>query len=87
LNGDLEKMFDKWQEKKPKERNQLTYEEAMETAETMREMKKQWEALDERVGKCQKDCVHFGRGKPTLSYYDKMKDELEEQSAVWSMVD
>lgn len=80
-------MFDKWQEKKPKERNQLTYEEAMETAETMREMKKQWEALDGRVGKCQKDCVHFGRGKPTLSYYDKMKDELEEQSAVWSMVD
>jgi hypothetical protein len=39
LNSDLEKMFDKWQEKKPKERNQLTYEEALETAETMREMR------------------------------------------------
>lgn len=42
LNSDLEKMFDKWQEKKPKDRNQLSYEEALETAETMREMKKQW---------------------------------------------
>jgi len=51
LNNDLEKMFDKWQEKKPKERNQLSYEEAMETAETMKELRKQWEALDERVGK------------------------------------
>ena len=80
-------MFDRWQEKKPKERNQLTYEEAMETAEAMREMRKQWEDLDERVGKTQKDCVHFGRGKPSLGYYDKMKEELEEQSKVWSMVD
>ena len=51
LNNDLQKMFDKWQEKKPKERNQLSYEEAMETAATMQELKKQWEALDERVGK------------------------------------
>jgi hypothetical protein len=39
LNSDLEKLYDKWNEKKPKERNQLTYEEALETAETMREMK------------------------------------------------
>ena len=53
----------------------------------MREMKKQWEALDDRVNKCQKDCVHFGRGKPSLTYYDKMKDELEEQNAAWSMFD
>jgi uncharacterized small protein (DUF1192 family) len=42
LNGDLEKMYDKWQEKKPKERNQLTYEEAMETSENMREVMAQW---------------------------------------------
>ena len=53
----------------------------METAETMREMKKQWESLDDRVLKTKKDCEHFGRGKPTLTYYDKMKDELEEQNA------
>jgi hypothetical protein len=28
INSDLEKMFDKWNEKKPKERNQLTVEQA-----------------------------------------------------------
>ena len=32
-------MFDKWNEKKPKERNQLTYEEAMETSEMMKELR------------------------------------------------
>lgn len=42
LNSDLEKMYDKWNEKKPKERNQLTYEEAMETAEMMKELREQW---------------------------------------------
>ena len=39
LNSDLEKMFDKWNEKKPKDRNQLTYEEAMETSEMMKELR------------------------------------------------
>lgn len=85
LNSDLEKMFDKWQEKKPKERNQLSYEEALETAETMREMKQQWQELDDRVTKCVRDCEHFGKGKPTLTFYDKMKDELEEQNASWAL--
>ena len=78
-------MFDKWQEKKPKERNQLTYEEALETAETMREMRQQWTALQDRVEKVFRDCEHFGRGKPTLTYYDKMRDELEEQNQSWGL--
>ena len=78
-------MFDKWQEKKPKERNQLTYEEAMETSEMMKELRKNWTTLEERVIKINKDCQHFGRAKPQLGYYDKMKDELEEQNASWGV--
>ena len=39
LNTDLEKMFDKWQEKKPKDRNELTKEEALETSEMMKELR------------------------------------------------
>lgn len=39
LNSDLEKMYDKWQEKKPKERNQLTRDEALETSEMMKELR------------------------------------------------
>lgn len=38
-------MFDKWNEKKPKDRNQLTYEEAMETSEMMKELRQQWNDL------------------------------------------
>ena len=45
LNQDIEKMFEKWQEKKPKERNQLTREEALEVAEVMKEMRAQWTSL------------------------------------------
>jgi len=73
-------MFDKWQEKKPKERNQLTYEEAMETSEMMREIVAQWTEMQARVEKTTKDCKHFGRTMPQLTYYDKMKDELDQQS-------
>jgi hypothetical protein len=32
-------MFERWQEKKPKERNELTKEEALETAEMMKELR------------------------------------------------
>ena len=39
LADQLEKMYDRWQEKKPKDRNQLSYEEALETSEVMRDMK------------------------------------------------
>jgi Skp family chaperone for outer membrane proteins len=42
LNADLEKMYDKWQEKKPKERNDLTREEAQETSELMKELRANW---------------------------------------------
>jgi len=57
-------MYDKWQEKKPKERNQLTYEEAMETSEMMREIRAQWAEMQDRVEKMTKDCKHFGRSMP-----------------------
>jgi dynein heavy chain 2 len=39
LNADLEKMFERWQEKKPKDRNDLTREEALETSEMMKELR------------------------------------------------
>lgn len=39
LNADLEKMFERWQEKKPKDRNELTREEALETSEMMKELR------------------------------------------------
>jgi len=85
LNGDLEKMFDKWQEKKPKDRNQLTYEEAMETSEMMGELRTQWGGLQERIDKINKDCKHFGRDQPQFTYYEKMKEELEEQNQSWGL--
>ncbi len=45
LNADLEKMFERWNEKKPKDRNDLTREEALETAEMMKELRQQWGSL------------------------------------------
>jgi len=70
LNTDLEKMFDKWQEKKPKERNDMTLEEALETAEGMRGLKENWAVLEDRMQKMQRDCKNFGREMPKLTYYD-----------------
>ena len=78
-------MFDKWNEKKPKDRNQLTYEEAMETSEMMKELRQQWNDLQVRIQKTNKDCEHFGKPKPVFTYYDKMKDELELQNESWGL--
>jgi uncharacterized protein YdiU (UPF0061 family) len=85
LNSDLEKIFDKWQEKKPKERNQMTFEEALETAESMRELNQQWSEMSERVQKIKRDCEHFGKAQPKLTYYDKLKEEIDEQNLSWGL--
>jgi hypothetical protein len=44
-------MFDKWQEKKPKDRNKLTYEDAIETADMMRQLQADWSVISERFTK------------------------------------
>jgi hypothetical protein len=85
LNTDIEKMYDKWQEKKPKDRNKLTYEDAIETADMMRQLQADWSVISERFTKVQRDCKHFGREMPVMSYYDKMKEELEESNKTWGL--
>ena len=78
-------MFDKWNEKKPKDRNQLTYEEAMETNEMMKELRQQWNELQQRIVKTNRDCEHFQKPKPEFTFFDKMKEELELQNESWGM--
>lgn len=43
---ELDRMYEKWQENKPKERNQLNVAEAYETSKMMKKMKVDWEELD-----------------------------------------
>jgi len=43
---ELDRMYEKWQENKPKERNQLNINEANETSKMMKKMKVDWEQLD-----------------------------------------
>jgi dynein heavy chain 2 len=49
----------------------------------MRQLQADWGVVCDRIVKVQRDCKHFGRDMPTMSYYDKMKDELEEQKQMW----
>lgn len=60
MNSDLEKMFDKWQAKKPKDNSQITFGEAVETSEMMKELRSNWTALLDRIAKINRDCKHFG---------------------------
>lgn len=78
LNADLEKMFERWNEKKPKDRTELTREMALETSEMMKELRQQWSALQERITKVYRDCEHFKKEKPKFTYYDKLKEELND---------
>ena len=61
LAAELEKMYDRWQEKKPKDRNQLSYEDAMETSEVMKDMKQHWSELEAKIEKLYVDAKHFGK--------------------------
>ena len=85
LNSDLEKMFDKWQAKKPKDNSSITYDEAVETSEMMKELRSNWTALLDRIAKINRDCKHFGQKEPKFTFYDKMKDELDEQDKAWAL--
>jgi len=87
LNSELEKMFDKWQEKKPKERNQLTLEDAMETSEMMKELQQQWDGFCAEMEKVKRDFKYFSaeKGEPKFTFYDKMKDELEDSKKTWGL--
>jgi hypothetical protein len=78
-------MFDKWQAKKPKDNSQITYEEAVETSEMMKELRSNWTALLDRIAKINRDCKHFGQKEPKFTFYDKMKDELDEQDKAWAL--
>jgi chromosome segregation ATPase len=64
LAAELEKMYDRWQEKKPKERNQLSYQEAEETSEVMKDMKQHWGELEAKIEKLYVDAKHFGKAPP-----------------------
>jgi hypothetical protein len=46
VSKELDRMYEKWQENKPKERNQLNVAEAYETSKMMKKMKVEWEDLD-----------------------------------------
>lgn len=87
LAKELEKMYDRWQEKKPKARNQLTYEEAEETSEQMKEMKQHWQELEVKIEKLYVDAKHFGKEPPKFQYYDAMKVELNEAQEIWGLFD
>ena len=80
-------MFDKWQAKKPKDNSAITFEDAVETSEMMKEMRANWTQLLDRIGKINRDCKHFGQKEPKFAFYEKMKDELEEQDKSWSLFD
>ena len=64
LNSDLEKMFDKWQEKKPKDKAQMTIEEALEMQETMKEQLTAWADAQKRVERVTNTCSNFNKPKP-----------------------
>lgn len=51
----------------------------------MKELRQQWVELQNRITKTNRDCEHFAKAKPTFTFYDKMKDELEVQNESWSL--
>ena len=43
--------------------------------------------MSTKIEKVNRDCKHFGKEPPKLGYYDKMKEEIEQQQEAWSAFD
>jgi hypothetical protein len=78
-------MFDKWKEKKPKEKGQLFWESALETAESVKEVTDKWTALDAKISKLRADAKQFGKKFPKLEYYDALEQDLGEVTKSWDL--
>lgn len=77
LAAESEKMYEKWQVNKPKEKALLkTMDEADEIAASLKEIRKAWADLESRIEQIQIDSQSFGKQLPPFEYYDRMKDEL-----------
>lgn len=50
----------------------------------MKELRSNWTGLQDRIEKINKDCKHFGQKDPKFAFFEKMKDELDEQEKSWS---
>jgi len=72
INSELEKMHDRWLEKKPKDRDNFNYQEALGICESINDINTQWTELDTRIQKLYTDAKHFGKATPKLQYYDIM---------------
>lgn len=53
----------------------------------MKDLRNNWTHLQDRIAKINRDCKHFGQKEPKFTFYDKMKDELDEQDKAWSLFD
>ena len=87
LNNDLEKFYNRWESLKPKERNQLDREIAMETSEQMKDWRQQWDELETKTTNIMNDCKHFGIDAPHFSFYDELKNDLAKQETAWRTYD
>jgi hypothetical protein len=77
LAAESEKMYDKWQVNKPKEKALLkTMDEADEIAASLKEIRKAWADLESRIEQIQVDSQSFGKQLPPFEHYERMKDEL-----------
>lgn len=85
LAAELEKMYDRWQEKKPKERSQINWEEALETAESIKDVTEKWTELEGKIEKIYVDAKQFGKKRPHFEYYDLMKQDLGQAQESWGM--
>ena len=46
-----------------------------------------WKELNNRVESVIRSCENFNKPKPKLTYYEKLKDELDEHTACWGLFD
>lgn len=54
----------------------MTWEEALETAESIKEVTDKWSELEAKIEKLYVDAKQFGKARPKFEYYDLMKTDL-----------
>lgn len=53
----------------------------------MKEQSAAWTELQKRVERVTTSCTNFGKAEPKFTFYEKLKDELDEASKSWAGFD
>ena len=81
----LDKFNSRWTALKPKSFSEMNREDALETADKMKEWHGEWEKLETFIKQLLEDCEHFQVSPPEFKFYNELKEDVQQQQVSWTL--